>query len=125
MCMVKTNTNDLASSKVRSDGLQTPGAAASPPTVISSACLITDCVLPCCKVALLSAAQAFSCAVAFELGHEAGCASALLLGLHTEACGSLGMATAMWRPVACRACGDRADRRLPARMWPTGRHRGS
>ena len=45
-------------------------------------------------LALLGAAQAFVCAAAFEMGHEAWCSSVLLLELRTMACGSRGMAAA-------------------------------
>ena len=71
--------------------------------------------------ALLGAAQAFACAAAFEMGHEAWCSSVQLLELRTMACGSLGMAAAALRPVARRASDDRAARPLLARMRPTGR----
>ena len=109
--------------KVRSSGLQSPEAAALPPTSSSSMCLPSDSLMPCSMLALLSAAQAFVCAVAFEMGHEAVCSTVLLLELLTMACGSLGVAAAMRRPLARRARSDRAAWPLPARIWPTGRHR--
>ena len=93
------------------------------PASTSSACMMSDCVLPCSMLALLCAAQAFVCAVAFELVNEAGCSSVLLLKLRTMVCGSLGVAAAMRRPVARRASDDRASRPLLERMWPIGCHR--
>ena len=110
--------------KVRSDGLQPPGAATSPPIIPSSVGLPSNSMMSCSMTALLRARQASSCATAFEFGHEVGCYSALLLELRTMPCGSQGMATAVQRPAARRARDDGAAWPRPARMWPTRRHRG-
>ena len=83
MCMVKTNTNDLASSKVRSDGLQTPKAAASQPTTTSSVCLPSFCWISLLMSALLHTVQASVCAMIFAFGREVGRYSALRLELRT------------------------------------------
>ena len=91
---------------MRSDGLQTPGAAASPPTSTSSVRLLIDAVLTCSMATLIRAAQTSACATAFEMGHEVGCYSALLLELRTMTCGSQGMGTAVRRPATRRASVD-------------------
>ena len=82
-------TSAIASSKVRSDDLQSPEAAASRPTTTSPVCLPSYCWMPCSCSALLHTAQASVRAMIFDCGREVGLYSALRLELRTMMCGSL------------------------------------
>ena len=76
-------------SKVRSNDLRSPEAAASQPTYSSSVCLPSNCWILCSCAALLHTAQASVRAMIFDFGREVGLYSALRLELRTMMCGSL------------------------------------
>jgi hypothetical protein len=115
-------STELVFSKVRSNDLQSPEAAASQPTYSSSVCLPSNCWILCLISALLLIVQASVCAMIFEFGHELGRYAALLHALRTVTCGSLRMGVADARTAARRASAGVPARSRPARVRPTGRH---
>ena len=73
---------------VRASGLQTPGAAASPPTTTSLLCLPSDCVIPCSMAAMfVSVRSSFArCPSSYGLDHHPGIYPHLDLKLCTRPC---------------------------------------